>query len=236
MILPFVRSIIDGQTPLHLIESPVQGTGKTLLAKTCLVPALGLLPSATPMSREEEEVRKTITSMLSEASESVWFDNVHKLDSASLAGVLTTGHWKDRLLGSSRTLDLEVTATFVATGNNVVLSPEMARRSVRIRLDTGTARPWEDRRFKHEQPRWVLEHRAEVVHALLTLGQGWVAAGRPAPSIDPLGGYEQWSRVVGGIVEFAGFPGFLENAADLYASSDLESQDWEAFVSAWWSK
>ena len=32
MLLPFVRELIDGPTPLHLIEKPTPGTGGTLLA------------------------------------------------------------------------------------------------------------------------------------------------------------------------------------------------------------
>ena len=33
LLLPFVRRMVHGPTPLHLIESPSPGTGKSLLAK-----------------------------------------------------------------------------------------------------------------------------------------------------------------------------------------------------------
>src|SRR5207248_3320586 len=39
LLLPFVRSLIDGLTPLHLVEAPSPGTGKGLLVTACLMPA-----------------------------------------------------------------------------------------------------------------------------------------------------------------------------------------------------
>src|SRR5262249_54611790 len=40
-VLPFVRSMIDGPTPLHLIEKPSPGTGATLLVETLAYAAIG---------------------------------------------------------------------------------------------------------------------------------------------------------------------------------------------------
>ena len=37
-ILRFVRLLIEGPTPLHLIESPTPGSGKGLLADVCNCP------------------------------------------------------------------------------------------------------------------------------------------------------------------------------------------------------
>lgn len=44
-LLPFVRELIAGPTPLHLIEAPVMGSGKSLLAEVLLLPALGESPA-----------------------------------------------------------------------------------------------------------------------------------------------------------------------------------------------
>src|SRR5262245_33802118 len=38
---PFVRDLIDGATPVHLLEKPSPGTGATLLVEALLYPALG---------------------------------------------------------------------------------------------------------------------------------------------------------------------------------------------------
>ncbi len=42
-LLPFARELIDGPTPLHLIEKPSPGSGASLL-----LDALGLLVGGTP--------------------------------------------------------------------------------------------------------------------------------------------------------------------------------------------
>ena len=41
LLLPFVRPMIAGCTPLHLLDAPTEGTGKTLLATATAFPALG---------------------------------------------------------------------------------------------------------------------------------------------------------------------------------------------------
>jgi putative DNA primase/helicase len=49
-----------------------------------------------------------------------------------------------------------------------------------------------------------------------------------------MGSYEQWSEVMGGILEVNGIKGFLGNLQDLYLQSDMEGQEWKAFVDEWW--
>ena len=45
-----------------------------------------------------------------------------------------------------------------------------------------------------------------------------------------LGSFEEWCRIVGGIVSFAGVKGFLGNLDDLYRQSDPSLAAWEAFL------
>jgi putative DNA primase/helicase len=95
-----------------------------------------------------------------------------------------------------------------STGNNPVLSQEMVRRTVRIRLDAKTDRPWQNRKFKYPNIReWVGIHRAELVNACLVLIQTWIAAGKP-DGIVSLGNFESWAKTMGGILGVAGIVGF----------------------------
>jgi putative DNA primase/helicase len=48
----------------------------------------------------------------------------------------------------------------------------------------------------------------------------------------PLGSYESWSLVVGGILQYARFEHFLGNALELYEDADSESTQWEGFLKA----
>ncbi len=177
---PFIRDMVDGNTPLHLVTSPQAGSGKTLLVQLALLPALGAFPSFTWGTREDEN-RKLLTSQLLRGPSVLFIDNTRgSLDSPVLASALTTGLWEDRVLGASEMADLPVRCVWVMTGNNVDLSTELARRTVAINLDTGTERPWEGRTFTHgDIVDWARSNRGALVHAALTLVQAWTAAGSP---------------------------------------------------------
>ena len=122
----------------------------------------------------------------------------------------------------------------VATGNNLQLGGDLGRRSYRIRLDAGVARPWQRDGFRHPHLlRHVLRHRGELLAAILTAARGWFAAGCPPADVPRLGGFEEWTRTVGGILAFAEVPGFLENLHELYDQVDEDETAWSAFLAAW---
>jgi putative DNA primase/helicase len=238
LVLPFVRELIDGPTPLHVAEAPGPGHGKTLLLHALLAPALGRPPAlmAHPGGRNDEEMRKRLTAILASGCRAAVFDNLHgRLDSAALATALTAREWTDRLLGRTEMTSFPVTIIWAASANNATLSLEMARRSVRMRLDAGAERPWQRTGFRHSNlMAWTLEHRPALVAAALTMGRAWIDAGRP-PGPRGLGMFESWARVVGGILTVAGLEGFLGNLDDLYETADRDGAELRAFIAAWWA-
>jgi hypothetical protein len=237
LILPFVREAIDGPTPLHLIEKPTPGTGATLLVDALTFPFLGSPLGTMTEGRDEEEWRKRITATLRNGPAAVLIDNIrHRLDSSALSSAITTPCWEDRVLGASETLRARVRCAWIATGNNPALSGEMARRTVRIRLDAKVDRPWLREGFRHPNLRgWVAERRGEIIRAALTLCRTWVVAGMPRSSAT-LGMFDSWAGVIGGILETAAIPGFLGNLEELYEVSDAEGTAWRLLVDAWWRK
>jgi hypothetical protein len=235
ILQPFVRELIDGPTPLHLIDAPAPGTGKGLLAEVIVSPAMGRSAEIMPEGRDDDEWRKRITATLMRGPGMLLIDNVRRrLDSSSLAAALTARMWTDRELGHSRMIVLPVRVVWIATGNNMTVSHEIARRSVWIRLNPQTADPWTRTSFRHLDLRaWALANRVRLVHACLTIAQAWIAAGRPATDVT-LGSYEAWAHTMGGMLMVAGVSGFLANATNLYAQADDESRPWREFVIAWW--
>ena len=150
---------------------------------------------------------------------------------------LTIPIWTDRILGQTRTVSIPVRCSWVVTANNPTYSTEMARRTVRTRIDPRTDRPQEREGWRHpELLAWVDRRRGSLIWAFCTLVRAWVAADRPRFSGKVLGSYERWSHVIGGILEHAGIPGFLENQADFYELADVEAAVWRAFVARWWEK
>jgi hypothetical protein len=234
LLLPFVRELINGPTPLHLIEKPAPGTGAGLIAEMLTSPFLGHPASVMAEGRDDDEWRKRITAKLMTGESIILIDNIRSdLDSSALSAALTGLSWEDRILGHNRMVKIPIRVIWVATGNNPGLSNEMARRTARIRLDSGEGQPWLRTNFRHPDLRaWSVEHRPELIWAALTIVQAWIVAGKPDGKII-MGSFEHWSNVIGGILEASGIPGFLENIHQLYDQSDAEGQAWKAFVTEW---
>jgi hypothetical protein len=220
-----------------LIEKPSPGTGATLLVDMLSAPFTGRpIPTMTE-GRDEDEWRKRITAKLSGGSPFVLIDNLRRrLDSAAVSAGITSTTWEDRILGVSVMARLPVRCVWLATGNNPAVSTEIARRTVRIRMDAKLDRPWLRNGFRHDNLRqWASEHRGELVWAALTMIRAWIVAGRPAGG-STLGMFERWSEVMGGILDVASVPGFLSNLTEFYEESDAEGATWRAFLAAWWER
>jgi hypothetical protein len=237
LLLGFVRSMIDGPTPLHLIEKPTPGTGATLMVDSISTIVTGSGVSVMTEGRDDEEWRKRVTAKLRQVPSILLIDNLRsKLDSSAVAAALTAPFWEDRILGASEMARLPIRCVWIATGNNPEFSNEMARRLVRIRLDAHLERPWQRAEFRHpDLNTWVRANRARLVAACLTLCQAWIAAGRPRGA-KTIGSYENWAGVIGGILETAGIPGFLGNLEEMMAAADTEGGAWAVFVAGWWAR
>ncbi len=237
LLLSFLRAMIDGPTPLHLIEKPTPGTGATLMVDVIATVLTGVGASVMTEGRDDEEWRKRITAKLRQIPSLILIDNLREqLDSSALAAALTAPFWEDRILGQSEMTRLPIRCAWVATGNNPTFSNEMARRLVRIRLDAHSDQPWRRDSFRHPDLMvWVRANRGRLVAACLTLCQAWIVAGRPRGGRS-IGSYEIWAQTLGGVLEVAGIEGFLGNLDEMMAASDSEGGAWRAFVQTWWDR
>ena len=251
LLLPFVREYIgDSPTPMHTIIAPERGTGKTLLAQTTLLPGCGLVGTTTA-SRDDAEWRKSLTASLLRGSRAIILNNVKDtLASSDLASVLTTGIWRDRVLGESREVTLPVRNAWVATGNNMGLSEEITRRAVPIFLEPGEVNPAKRPKSEYQHPDllgWGRAERGRLVEAALTLIQHWLdgeafadaagvfdrAEGVRHAADRTLGSFERWAEVIGGILRAADVPGFLGNLDRLEAEANDETHEVMDFLAAW---
>jgi hypothetical protein len=222
LLLPFVRDLIDGPTPLHLFEKSTAGEGASLLTDVLLYPAVGGdIARLTPCD-DDDEWRKSITSTLLEGPLLVMIDNARSLVSPQLAKVLTDRIWQARILGFSRNATLDVECVWGATGINPTLHQEIVRRVVRCRLDSGEERPWLRTGWTIPDLRsWSREHRASMIQAALIVVRRWFARGQPKGQ-RVLGMFESWAQVIGGILETAGISGFLTGLEEFYEEVDVE--------------
>lgn len=145
--------------------------------------------------------------------------------------------WSDRWLGRNETISVPQRAVWFATGNNIRVGGDIPRRCYWIRLDAEESRPWQRRDFEHpELLMWVRQNRSRLVIALLTMARAWYAEGQPQADTPILGSFEDWSRIVGGILSHAGINGFLGNLEQMYEEADDEEPAWTMFLTSWFDQ
>jgi hypothetical protein len=158
------------------------------------------------------------------------------LGSAALDSAITAGRVTGRILGQSREAVVAIRWTWATTGNNIVVRGDLARRCYWIRMVSPLADPSKRTGFRHpELLSWASDHRPALVAAVLTLVRAWFAAGSPPAETPAFGSFERWTRVIGGVLDHAGIEGFLGNLDGFRRRVDRTKDEWETFVTAWWS-
>lgn len=236
MLLPFVREMIDGPTPGYLFQKSTPGTGASLLSDVFSIIATGSETPAMALPASNDEMGKTLTSILSNGQNIVFFDNINTaVDSGELASAMTAPTYSARILGKTQTIEVDVRCAWVFTGNNLAMSQELVRRLVMVDLDAHMANPALRTGFRHRDIRnYARENRGNLVWACLTLVQNWIAAGMPPERDAILASYENWSRVSGGILKAAGIGGFMENRTEMMEQvNDNEDDGFTNFLEDW---
>lgn len=232
LLTPIARPMIAGPVPMPIFDSPQQGSGKTLTAQLIGLVATGEMPEPSPAPDAPEEWRKSISAQLGAARSVILIDNITRtLEDGSLAAVLTSTTWSDRLLGrNDKQIKLPARACWMATGNNVKVGGDLITRTYLVRLDAKMSRPQERDGFKHPNiEQWVRSNRGLLLKAALVLCRAWHVAGRPQPTC-PRIRYGEWRTVIGGILQHAGVNDFLGNLRTFQEASDVEGPAWERFI------
>lgn len=241
-LLPFVRAMVNGPTPLHMVEASTEGSGKSKLLATLLLPGRGKLPHLETFPEEPEEQRKALLSKLREGADVVAYDNATgEVGGAAIEAVLTSTVYSGRPLGVTQIIHVENRAIWALTANNATLSRDMVRRTVRIRLDPRCQDPAGRSGFRHpdidSMTGWTMKHRSELAGAALWAAQEWIRRGRPEPKDVPVdSSFPEWRRVLGGLLEVVGVPGLLndrkDRAAMKAALSPVEAE-WRELMALW---
>ena len=188
-----VRPIL-GSSPAFAFDAPVQGSGKTLVARCTGVLTTGKDPDIWPHTagRDDEEIRKRLfTALLSGARAVVWDNIIGTFDSAAMASLLTSDAYCDRVLGKSEAASVPNRALILMTGNNISLAGDMPRRVLVCRIDPQTDRPFA-REFDLDPLAYCLENRQEMIAAALTLIRFYLSSGTTRPGAGRMASFEKW--------------------------------------------
>lgn len=229
------RYAIDGNVPMFLARASTPGTGKSLLVDAVSVVATGRKAARMAQEDNEDEARKRMFSLAIAGDPLVLIDNVSRpLGSAALDAAITGGVIRDRILGRSEMASAPWNAVVSASGNNLTVKGDLARRVIPIDLDARMEKPEERENFKHgDLLAWCKSNRGRLVAAGLTVLRGFIVARKPKQSIAQYGSFEQWSGLVRSSLVWCGLPDPASGRARISEASDPAIAELREALQAW---
>lgn len=238
LLTPLCRPAYNGSSPMFAMDANLQGSGKSYLCDIIHIIASGKPFRRSMLAANQDEQRKSITTMVDAGTLMVLYDNQHgEVGGSALEAVLTSREWSDRRLGGNSHINGEVAMSFYVSGNNLKFSDDMIRRIVWVRLNSDSENPEDRGGFKIDR---ILEHAEKDRHvylgAALTIMEAYVKAGKPWPAgVKASGGYEAWSDLIRGAVMWVGMPDPLGNRTKLKDQSGTAKATMASLLH-WWSE
>jgi Bifunctional DNA primase/polymerase, N-terminal len=203
------RPAIAGSVPAFLFDASTRGSGKTLQTDAIATVVTGRGAPRMNYTSDEIELEKILGGYAIKGSQFVCLDNVppnRPFGGGPMDRILTARDKVElRLLGHNDIVALAWRAVIMATGNNMSLFGDTARRSLMARLEPGDEKPELRTKFKHDDLlAWVRAQRPRLVGAALLILRAYWRAGRPAMGCARWGSFEEWSRLIPNAIMFAG--------------------------------
>jgi hypothetical protein len=203
------RPAILGSVPAFLFDASTRGSGKTLQTDAIATIATGRGAPRMNYTSDEVEMEKILGGYALNGSTFICLDNVPAMRAfggGPLDRCITARDMVDlRVLGSTKVLTLPWRAIIMATGNNMTLFGDTARRVLVARLEPKEENPERRTNFKHaDLLAWVRTQRPRLVAAALLILRAYWRAGCPNMGCARWGSFEEWSRVVPNAIVFAG--------------------------------
>lgn len=231
MVTPALRAVLPPPYKLGAIGAPMPGSGKTLLASSLRILHGGVFRAEVP--EDEAELRKQVTTILDVTTGPVvQFDNATgTLRSATMAALLTSPDWDDRLLGANKMVHAKNDRLWIVTGNNLSIGGDLIRRTLWCTIDPGMPDPHMRTDFAIKNlEAWVREHRGDLLHAVLVLARAWVAEGMPAVSTRS-DSYALWTSSLQGLLGNAGFVGEFDDMSTARQTVGADDAEWAQLLS-----
>lgn len=234
------RPVLD-TAPAFAFDAPRQGTGKTYLARCIALLSHLEEPMVFPPvdSRNDDETRKRIYAFLASNNRVIFWDNVvGAFNSPSVAALLTSEKFADRLLGHSKIKPLINKSLFLITGNNLQISGDLTRRIFICRLNSNLSNPT-TRVIKFSPVCYIKENHDDLIRFGLILIRGYLqseeckAGGVKA---DRLASFEGWDALVRQVVAWVALshPDYVDpkKDMDMRIDSDPEQEMLSEFYQA----
>jgi len=237
LLTPFCRLIysrLTARTPLFFYMGNRERAGKDYCAGITGITYEGTAVEDTPISTEGddhgEELRKKILANLKIGRTRIHSSNNKGfINNAQFESTITSENIIDRPLGSSTMLQFPNTLEFSLSANiGITYSADLAQRSVFINFFFAQEDPNARTFTTPNLHKNVMEHRDDILSALYVLVRNWHEKGMPSGS-RPFASFPEWARVVGGIMEAAGYGFPVGNDVLNAVGGDKETADMKRF-------
>ncbi len=186
-------------SPLIVINAPVPGSGKGLLARVIAHFAHDDEPPTCIQSADHDEIHKDLVSRLKNGHPVIFYDEVSmsEIDSPSLRTLATSPVLSSRVLGSNTEITLSTNTLVLMTGNNITPTADTARRILQIRLDPRCEKP-STRQYDYDPIADVTGRRNEVIDAAITIQLAYLQSGQHdaiRKQFAGVGSFENWNKL-----------------------------------------
>jgi len=178
-----------------LLTAHMAGTGKSFWAELISAIITGRRCPVITATSDTQEMEKRLGALLMEAVPIICLDNLSfNLGGDLLCSLTTQSLVKIRILGLSKMPECEFRGSLFANGNNVTVTEDMVRRSIKSNLDAVVENP-EKRKFDFDPIERVMADRGKYIAAALTIARAYLISGASA-ECEPLASFSGWSRFV----------------------------------------
>jgi hypothetical protein len=187
--------------PMFVIRSSMPGTGKGLIVNTLARLGFDAKPVIITWGGNAEEFEKRLAALLLQAPAALSIDNANgmQIQGDLLESIITEGCADIRPLGVSETVRIRNRSFLTLTGNNPIITGDMARRALSINIQPRSSDPERDR-YTFNPATWVAQRRAGFLRAAFIAMRAFRLAGMPQHGLAAAGSFDEWSRKVRNLV------------------------------------
>lgn len=187
--------------PVFVVRSSMAGTGKGLIVRSLVRLAYDTLPTVITWGGGAEEFEKRLAALLLQSPGALSVDNANGMliEGDLLESIITEGRTDIRPLGRSETVKVRCRSFIAITGNNPIITGDMARRTLVLDLVPRSADPERDQ-YDFNPAELIQRERMELLRAAYTIMRAYRLAGMPKGALPAVGSFEAWSRRVRDLV------------------------------------
>ena len=205
--------------PMFVIRSSMPGTGKGKIVRSLVRLAFDTEPVAITWGGNSEEFEKRLAALLLQTPAVLSIDNANgmQIKGDLLESIITEGCADIRPLGHSKIVKVRNRSLVMLTGNNPIITGDMARRALSIDILPRSADPERDR-YPFDPAEITQRRRTDYLMAAFIAMRAFRLAGMPRQRLPAVGSFDDWSRKVRDLVywltDYDVSEGFRRNKAE----------------------